>query len=406
MEFKTNAGGYRETKEPSFHKTYSKTFTSERRCYHYDASPPVHCIETHFYQPCYVDPDPLVLESRISKTPNINVRWQGWIDASWSNDLEVHNSGIQSYTVVVNEVVESNGALKVDTRVVFTNTVGNGETQQRLNIITSSPKMFCVTLEVKDVADNIGFARRFFLYDKTTFVSTNEDKSKFFFNSATSDTDYRWQTNYNDICVTWKDYFHNQFYLENHLLDEIEPDPHGHISGIYEQEIGDLPVGGTLNVHGIVKFMFTYAKNVSPFSSEVEIPDVQAQTYCKAMAPVDGDIITVRIKAIDIIGNEFEDNRTAFVDASPPVLEKVGLVRGGLRMLTVHHEIDLSTMDIQLDARDPHSGIKLVEWEFGESDHGQVYDGGALSAQIIAYVSCTSCKHVRVMNTPLHPTFT
>ena len=387
MDFNANGGGYLITKHPSSLKVYDKTTSSERRCYHFDATPPHHCIETHFYKPCNVDPDPLILESRISKTPNIDVRWQGWTDAYWSNDYAVHHSGIQLYTVNVNEVLDSNGALKVDTGVVFTKTVSSSETHQRLNIKASSPKLFCVTLEVKDVADNVGFARRFFLYDETSYISYNTDRSKFYFNSATADTDYKWQTNYNDICVTWQDYFYNQFYVDNKLLNEIEPDPYGHFSGIYEQVDGELPVSGTANVHGIVRFTFAYAKNASPFSSEAEVPNFKTQTYCKTVGPVDGDSITVRIRAIDIVANEYPENRTVFIDASSPLVEGVGLVRGGLRMLTVHHETDLSTMDLQLEAHDPHSGIKVVEWEFGESDHEQVFDGGTLSAQQMDKVS-------------------
>ena len=299
----------------------------------------------------------------------------------------MHRSGIESFTVVVNEMVESNGALKVDTGVVFSNTVSRSETQQQLDLPASSPKLFCVTLEVKDVADNVGFARRFILYDNSSYVSTHEDESKFFFNSATSDTDYQWQTNLNEVCVTWTDYFHNLFYLENHLLDEIEPDPHGHISGIYEQESGDLPVSGTPNIHGIITFIHSYAKNDLPFFAEVEVPNVLSQTHCESMGTIDGDVATVRIKAIDIIGNEYVDNRTVFIDSSPPELESVGLVRGGLRMLTVHHNTDLSTMDIQLNTRDPHSGIQYIEWEFGETDFGEVFHGGAIAPQLMVHVS-------------------
>ena len=163
--------------------------------------------------------------------------------------------------------------------------------------------------------------------------------------------------------------------METNLLAAIEPYPHGDISGIYEQVDGVLPVSGTPSIHGIVKFALSYAENDGPFSSEIEVPDIQSQTYCGKLDP-NVYKLTVRVRAVDILGNEFSDNRTVYVDATEAVLEKVGIVRGGLRMLMVHHDTDLSTMDLQLDTYDPESGIKLIEWEFGESDQQQVLDDG------------------------------
>ena len=96
--------------------------------------------------------------------------------------------------------------------------------------------------------------------------------------------------------------------------------------------------------------------------------------------------MTVRVRAVDIIGNELSDNRTVYVDVTEAVLEKVGLVRGGLRMLTVHHDTDLSTMDLQIDTYDPESGIKLIEWEFGESDQEQALDDGTMQAEQLTKV--------------------
>ena len=380
--FYVKGGGFLKTTAYPFPKVYEKTLLAEKRCFLYDATAPHHCTETPEYEPCNVEPDPLILESRISKTPNIDVQWQGWIDAYLNNSYSVHHSGIEFFTVIVNEVVNSNNVLKVDTNVIFTQTVNSSTTQLTLEIPTPlTPKLYCVTLEVKDFADNVGKARRFLLYDNTSYLSYSDDSSKFYFNSGSADSDYKWQSHHNDTCVTWKDYFYNQFYLENNLLAEIEPDPHGFISGIYEQVDGELPVSGTPNVHGIVKFTFAYATNGGPFSAETEVSDIQSQTYCKTLDPMDGDNVTVRIRAVDILGNEYADNRTVFIDASAALLENVGLARGGVRMFTVHHETDLSTMDLQLDTFDPDSGIKLIEWEFGESDNRQVLDGGAMQAE-------------------------
>ena len=315
------------------------------------------------------------------------------MDAYESDGNPVHNSGIDFYTLIVNEMMESNGVLMLDTDVIFTKTVDSSTTELTLEIPTpSTPKLYCISLEVKDHADNVAKARRFFLYDTSSQLSHSEDENKFYFTTATADSDYKWQSNKTDFCVTWKDYFYNQFYLENNLLAPIEPDPHHDISGIYEQVDGLLPVSGTPSSHGIVKVTVSYSTNKGPFSAEIEVPDIESQTYCETSDLSNVDSITVRVGVVDILGNEYSENRTVSFDGTEAVLENVGLVRGGLRMLTVHHNTDLSTMDIQLDTYDPESGIRLIEWEIGGSDKEQVLDGGTMQAEYLDKVRKDSLR--------------
>ena len=112
-----------------------------KRCYLYDASAPVHCTETPEYEQCNLDSNPLVLETRISKSTNINVQWQGWIDAYSSYGNSVHNSGIELFSVTVNEMMNSNDVLMLDTGVIFTKTVGSSTTQLTL-ALRKHPHMF------------------------------------------------------------------------------------------------------------------------------------------------------------------------------------------------------------------------------------------------------------------------
>ena len=49
-------------------------------CYHFDATAPMHCFDAGLQ--CDVNSNPLILERRISKTPNITVHWQDWVDPS------------------------------------------------------------------------------------------------------------------------------------------------------------------------------------------------------------------------------------------------------------------------------------------------------------------------------------
>ena len=50
----------------------------------------------------------------------------------------------------------------------------------------------------------------------------------------------------------------------------------------------------------------------------------------------------VWVKAHDVIGNTVTESVVVHVDASPPVIEDVWLVRHGVAQLAVHHTKDLS----------------------------------------------------------------
>ena len=123
-----------------------------------------------------------------------------------------------------------------------------------LNLTSYNPHLLCITLEVKDVADNVRQCRRFILLDATTFIETHPNQP-FQFTSASPETGYTWQTHHTDICLSWKEHFLNKFYFDNILFNGVEADPHGLIIGTYEQISGELSVYGTPNVHGIIKYM-------------------------------------------------------------------------------------------------------------------------------------------------------
>ena len=239
---------------PSSPKPYQKTETTKLVCYRYDATGTQHCLEIGN---CLFDP--LKLETRISRSPTIYARFDGWFDPFPSGGTTTHASSIKSYKIKLNDMYVSKDIVKVNTvnKAVFAKTVNATETSLMINISSDKPQLFCVTLEVKDVAGNIRQARRFFLFDNSTYILSESDKP-FYVSSASKSTDHTWQTHHNSTCLKWKNHFYNQFYFANKLLNEIEPDPNAMISGIYEQTKGTLPVNGTSNVDGIVKFMVSY----------------------------------------------------------------------------------------------------------------------------------------------------
>ena len=284
----------------------------------------------------------------------------------------------------------SKDIVKVNTvnKAVFAKTVNATETSLMINISSDKPQLFCVTLEVKDAAGNIRQVRRFFLFDNNTYILSRSDKP-FYVSSASKSTDHTWQTHHNSTCLKWKNHFYNQFYFANKLLNEIESDPNGMISGIYEQTKGTLPVNGTSNVDGIVKFMVSYSSSSNingSFSKEVEVLDLFSQSFCKTIAIKDGETYIFNVRAVDIVNNSLTEQRAVHIDSSLPVVNNIWLVKDGYQGYYVHSQTDLSRTIIQLNVYDLHSGIKMIEWFFGNSDSSDTIDKGSTVAMKLAQV--------------------
>lgn len=354
---------------------YEKVTTQRQLCFRYDNSPPEHCLE---HGTC--NDEPIYLPNRVTRSEITQVTLTGWTDPFPAGGSSVHASSIEKYIITVNEVIPSKNTQMVDTSVRFTQTINNSATDITLNLTSDKPMLFCITLEVKDFADNVRAARRFLLYDNTSFIETRDDKP-FFVSSASKQTNYTWQTNHHSTCLSWIDHFHNNFYLHNAFLNPIQPDPHGLISGIYEQNTGILPMKGTPNVHGIIEYNISWALNDGAYTAEISVPDFQNQSFCTDLNVKDGDAYTFRLRPIDIVGNTYEETRIVYIDRSSPELNNIWLVKDGYKMLYVHNSVDLSTMQMTFDALDPHSGLKLVEWRFGISDTSTELHRGALAVQ-------------------------
>ena len=374
QKYIVKGGGFLQTKDISqaHHtlsspKPYRKTEMSKTVCYRYDSSRPKHCLEVN-----NCTTEPLTLDSRISRSSNIMVRFDGWFDPIPVGGTSTQASSIDSFDIAVNSVSVSGDKVKVDTKLIYARTISSNitEVNVNLNISDDKPQLFCIVLSVKDVADNVKHARRFFLYDNSSKIMSRSNKP-FYISSASKSTNYLWQTHHNDICLTWKNHFYNRFYHDNKVLNPIETDTSNGISGVYEQTKGILPVNGTKNVDGIIRFWVSYANksNINgSFISTIEATNLLAQSFCQNIALQDGQTYTFQVQAVDIVNNSFSEERAIHIDRSVPHIENIWLVKDGYRRLYVHNTIDLSKMVIQFEAYDSHSGIQTVEWFFGSSD--------------------------------------
>jgi len=368
LNYEAKGGGYLKTKDTrgDIHTVlpavpYTKTDSSRQVCFRYDETPPEHCSVT---RTC--SSDPLHLDHRISRDPIHIVTFTGWSDPVPTGGTSVTASKIESYEIRVNEVLPSKGIHQVDYTTNFLSIkVNHTITEMTLNLTSDNPHLYCLTLEVKDVADNVRQCRRFILVDATTFIETHPDQP-FQFTSASPETGYAWQTHHNDICISWKEYFFNKFYFDNELFNGVEADPHGLITGTYEQISGELPISGTPNVHGIVKYMVSWKLNDGPFSTEIEVPDFLNQTFCKHLPVKDGEEYTINVRPVDIVGNTFQEGRTVYIDSTPPFLNEL-CVRNTKQDVQCKSLIS-NTASLLLDfgSLDYHSGITKLQWFFGK----------------------------------------
>jgi hypothetical protein len=331
-------------------------------CYRFDNTSPKHCREKG-----NCSYEPIQFESRVIRSTDIDVEFKGWYDPVPTGGNSIHASSIESYQITVNEVTMSTYNIQVNYMTnVYTKKVNFKEKKISLNVTSEKPILYCVTLEVKDVADNVRQARRFILYDNSSSIETWDDQP-FYFASASIQTKYKWQTHHHDICLNWKDHFLNRFYFDNPLLNPVASEPHGLVTGIYEQNDGVLPVSGTPNVHGIVRTLISWTLNDGSPSAEIAVPNFLNQSFCNDFNVQDGQTYTMSIHSIDIVNNSFIENRTVHIDRSVPHINNIWLVKDGYKVLFVHHMTDLSKMQLHFEALDPHSGVRQIEWVFGNT---------------------------------------
>jgi len=365
LGYEVIGGGYVKAKDLRTHTIltavpYSKTVSNRQVCYRFDNVPPVHCSVTGA-----CSTEPMYISSRISRDPIHTVTFTGWSDPVPTGGTLLTASMIESYEIRVNVVLPSKGLHQVDyTSNVLSMQVNHTITEMTLNLTSDGPRLYCLTLEVKDVADNVRQCRRFILVDKTSFIETLPDQP-FYFNSASPDSDYKWQTHHNAICLSWRDHFVNKFYFDNELFNGIQADQHGLITGTCEQISGELPVSGTPNVHGIVKYMVSWRLNTEPLSPEIDVPDFLNQTFCRRLQVKDGETYTFNVRPVDIVRNTYNESRTLFIDQSVPRIKDIWLEKDGYEKLFVHDSTDLSKIQMTFDAFDPHSGLIKIHWRFG-----------------------------------------
>ena len=269
---------------------------------------------------------------------------------------------MKGYEIEVRDVIPTPHELYADWASFATYVSEGGEMVNISLPDREQPHMFALYLWALDSTQespNYRIARRFVLVDNTSDVVTN-DNYTMVVTTAYELADFEWQVELAPIIVRWAGRFYNTWHVHTNLLLPIRTDDNSSmaITGVFEQETGELPVTGTDNVDGVVEFQYRYYKISEGDDEEIEwtaVPDPLSQTVTlSTLSIADGDTVSISIKAIDVMNNTLDDDIIVYVDSSPPTIDEIYLVKDGYRYLFVHDSTDLSEMNMTFVAYDAH----------------------------------------------------
>ncbi|XP_021356985.1 uncharacterized protein LOC110452658 [Mizuhopecten yessoensis] len=329
-------------------KTHSRRFM-----YHFDMELPYHACAASGGTSC----GQAVTAPDLTDNPSISFSWDGWAD-----DL----SGLGKYEYEVYFTRNIAGQLTEDSLLPGMPVVMPA-TQSSATFTLTTPGMYMLLLHVIDNAGNIQSARKVFLYDNMSEVEKRTGKYARV-TTASSNTSYDWVVkDTNTVDVLWTDLFINERHKDNHWLNEIKP--FTDVSWNYDDRFGNRTTARIDHVNGIVDFWVSFAVYTdsgtlkdSQVLTTVK-PNIHDQSTSLTVDWEDGDKLNVTVRAIDVMQKYDDVELTVYRDHTPPVIRDLWLTRGGRTNLSVHSLEDFTTMTIEWETYDFHSGIDTLYWK-------------------------------------------
>lgn len=355
---------------------HNKVPNSKQLCLTYDETAPTHCSEK---SAC--NEDAMNVSPRVRKEGIVNFTLVGWTD---------NVSGIKDFSIDVYEVSDATHDLIIN-YANQSNSLTNITSVSGTFELPWQPALYAVVVSGHDIAGNTRVTRRYILYDTTSNLQLSQQHPMRII-SGRSDMNFKWQNHLQYLQLNWTNRFYNTYHISNNRLKPIRPDGHGRLPCPYEQCSGELPVGGTKNVHGIVAFLYQVTRGESaPIqSSYMNIDDFENQTIKFNHTVLnDGYRYTIWMIARDIMNNTNADNVSVMIDSTKSEIAELGLVNNGIGLLKVHRERDLSKMKIHFHSWDIHSGLEHIIWTLGTAPDGNDVGEGSLSIPRWVSDSCS-----------------
>ncbi|XP_070572151.1 uncharacterized protein [Ptychodera flava] len=367
---------------------YSGNTASVSATFQVDLLDPYHCSTTTF-----CPRSNMLMVPSFTKEPRLQFMWSGWLD---------DDSGVQRYEVLVMPSKSEGGVIRC---VQGDDVTKKCSGPSGCSVIVSDSGNYCVQLVVYDVTTNHNSSMRYVLFDNSSFVDVDHTgHNPLWIDSAESNTGFEWLTNIGDaynhqrVLVKWPGHFRNEFHYHNGLLDRIDVSEFG-IFEDYDHFTGQPPLlrsrESIPNINGIVGFKIAFGvdheggRTLTPESLVwSDVQNFMTQESELDIPMTDGDTVTVWVRALDVMGNEANDNVTFHVDSSPPIIEDIHLTKNGVSYLAVHHSADLFEMRAMFEAYDDHSGLHTIHWTLHDmADSNQVHGNGTVA------VGKPSAKH-------------
>ncbi|XP_063420410.1 uncharacterized protein LOC134705618 [Mytilus trossulus] len=319
---------------------YIGSYVTQNLEYRFDFDVPVHCTQNTM---CGETSMALIKDVTTTKfRPN----WSGWMDAL---------SGVYKYTFEVwkMEYVQSEDGLR---EPLITNSSNPIPLFSSIiyddNIVFPEYEppeagVYSCILEINDKANNSEYVRRIVVYDKTSGVEKLNSTGRLYVSSASSSTNYTWQTSYSSgasspVEIQWQGLFSNSFHEQQKILskvldyqprlsDNIMRNNYKRILPQYDDKDGDRNTSSIANVHGIVRFEIahekvTEKKSYLPSNGWVTVvPFAENNTLQISERTIgDGDSRQIWIRAFDIMNNSNYDTTMVYFDRSGPVNHLTG----------------------------------------------------------------------------------
>ncbi|XP_046365956.1 uncharacterized protein LOC124141846 [Haliotis rufescens] len=384
FSYATSNGGYvkvrnKETKTLATHNysgaTQTHTFTMT-----IDLVEPYHCTGS---TACVGS---MLTAPNVIKTPTVNLRWSGWVDA---------DAGVDHFVREVYELHAVGNVLR-DKRRVDTTTLTSSSTANSYTLTTAG--VYSVVLSAYDKAGNHRSARRILIYDGTSTVTTQANK-QLRVTTASSATS-EWQTTSSAVTVDWTNRYINTVHHSNKWLHGVASS--GGVGSDYDDNEGDRSVAVINNIQGVTRFLSSYKVDHKggwsitspPVNNEFVSQGLsQSQTITPSLA--DGDTVRFWIRAYDIKSDLKEEYVTVHIDTSPPVIENLWLTRGDRLNISVHRVEEFTEMTIEWVAYDEHSGLEAVSWRIVDKYRGRDIVHGVQHIRAQGETSSVSdCKNI------------
>ncbi|XP_046569939.1 uncharacterized protein LOC124278266 [Haliotis rubra] len=388
--FSATGGGFFKYQDFDNHhlgtQIYSHQTSTKQLCFRYDIGQPEHCSKLNTG---HCVSQPLELSTRITRTGEVHVKTSGWTDPVPTGGKADTASGLKYTKIQVLETEHKGNMIDV----IYPQLKGfDAQYDNKYDNITlhlpNKYGLYAVILEVHDTAGNIQYVRRLVLNDNSSKLMTDSTKPPQVV-SATQKSGFKWQTNLGPVCIDWKGCYYNDEMRDNNplqpVLRQIE------VAAGYDQTAGVLPTSGTPNVDGIIEAKYSVSVDHAVKSDWALVPHFTNQSLCITETLHDGQTVDISLRMMDIVKNSLEESVRVYIDSTVPDISNMWLVKDdGNKQVYVHDSLDLSTMMLQFDVIDPHSGVKTIEWYLGTADSSEDLGHGVLPSGNLNGTACPS----------------